>query len=251
MKKRLSFCLLALLIISGSCDKEKITVPSTISDDLIAYYPFTGNANDVSGNNYNGISYGAVLTTDRFGKANSAYSFDGITSYIDVNNTFFDNGWANMTFSVWFNSNANISRPQGGGQVIINTNPHNGFGVGYNYQSNQKIYSTKNSDPQITGSWDIIGLSEGNFNYSPVILNNWYHIAIVKSGLDYQYYLNGQPDKSLSTSVAPIKYLCSLRFGGIAQHTDPNKECFSGKIDEIRIYNRSLSPDEILYLATH
>ena len=251
MKKRLSFCLLAFLIISGSCHKEKITVPSTINDGLIAYYPFTGNANDVSGNNYNGIAYGAVLTTDRFGKANSAYAFDGITSYIDVNNTFFDNGWANMTFSVWFNSNANISRPQGGGQTILNTNPHNGFGVGYNYNSNQRIYSIKNSDPEITGSWDIIGLSEGNFNYSPVILNNWYHIAIVKSGLDYKFYLNGQLDKSLSTTVAPINYLCSLRFGGIAQHTDPNKECFSGKIDEIRIYNRSLSPDEISYLTTH
>jgi trimeric autotransporter adhesin len=251
MKKRYLFYLILLLLISGSCHKDEISEPPTILNDIVAYYPFSGNANDVSGHNYNGNVYGAVLTTDRFGKANSAYAFDGITSYIDVNNTFFDNGWANMTFSVWFNSSANISRPQGGGQTIINTNPHNGFGIGYNYNSNLKIYSIKNSNPEITGSWDIIGLSEGNFDYSPVILNNWYHIAIVKSGLDYKFYLNGQLDKLISTTVAPIKYLCSLRFGGIAQHTDPNKECFSGKIDEIRVYNRALSQSEILYLGTH
>ena len=92
-------------------------------------------------------------------------------------------------------------------------------------------------------------MSEGNFNYSPVILNNWYHIAIVKSGLDYKFYLNGQLDKSFSTTIAPVNYLCSVRFGAITQHE--HAENFSGKIDEIRVYNRALSQSEILYLGTH
>lgn len=44
---------------------------------LVAYYPFNGNANDLSGNSYNGTVDGATLTLDRFGNANNAYYFDG------------------------------------------------------------------------------------------------------------------------------------------------------------------------------
>lgn len=43
---------------------------------LVAYYPFTGNANDAAGA-LNGTVSGATLTTDRFGNANSAYAFNG------------------------------------------------------------------------------------------------------------------------------------------------------------------------------
>ena len=47
-----------------------------LNDGLVAYYPFNGNANDESGNGYNGTVYGATLTYDRFGNPNSAYSFN-------------------------------------------------------------------------------------------------------------------------------------------------------------------------------
>ena len=49
---------------------------SIVTDGLVAGYEFNGNANDVKGN-ANGIVHGATLTTDRFGRANSAYAFDG------------------------------------------------------------------------------------------------------------------------------------------------------------------------------
>jgi hypothetical protein len=50
----------------------------------VAFFPFNGNANDSTGNNHNGIVSGATLTTDRFGKANSAYSFNGSSDYIEI-----------------------------------------------------------------------------------------------------------------------------------------------------------------------
>jgi hypothetical protein len=46
------------------------------SEGLVAYYPFNGNANDESGNGYNGDVTGATLVADRFGNENSAFSFD-------------------------------------------------------------------------------------------------------------------------------------------------------------------------------
>ena len=71
-----------------------------LQNGLIASYPFNGNACDESGNGYNGTVSGATLTTDRFGNANSAYSFDGISSYIQ----FSADGLPtqNRTVSFWF-----------------------------------------------------------------------------------------------------------------------------------------------------
>src|SRR5205823_407204 len=56
-----------------------------LTNGLVAYYPFNGNANDASGNGNNGLVSGAVLTTDRFGQTNRAYSFDGVNNRIVAN----------------------------------------------------------------------------------------------------------------------------------------------------------------------
>jgi len=42
---------------------------ASLSDGLVAYYPFNGNPNDQSGNGQDGVVSGAVLTMDRFGGA--------------------------------------------------------------------------------------------------------------------------------------------------------------------------------------
>jgi len=55
-----------------------------ISSGLAASFPFNGNANDASGNGNNGVVYGATLIADRFGNANSAYSFDGTDDYVRI-----------------------------------------------------------------------------------------------------------------------------------------------------------------------
>ncbi|MBI4688657.1 MAG: hypothetical protein HY754_00055 [Nitrospirae bacterium] len=57
---------------------------ASLTDGLVAYYPFNRNANDESGNGYNGTVSGATLTSDRNGNANSAYRFDGVNDYIKI-----------------------------------------------------------------------------------------------------------------------------------------------------------------------
>jgi len=72
------------------------------TDSLVAYYPFNGNANDESGNGNNGIVNGATLTADRFGNANSAYSFDGVSNYIEVaDNSTLNFGTNDFSISMW------------------------------------------------------------------------------------------------------------------------------------------------------
>lgn len=82
------------------------------SGNLMAHYPFSGNVNDNSGNSYDGtISGDPSLTTDRFGNANSAYSFDGDGDYIDFGTAMLplNNGGNtndSFTISVWAKSSS-------------------------------------------------------------------------------------------------------------------------------------------------
>jgi len=80
--RQLMIALLSLLFIAGNLFIVIQTCHAGINDGLVAYYPFNGNANDESGNGNNGTVNGATLTSDRFGNANSAYSFDGVNMRI-------------------------------------------------------------------------------------------------------------------------------------------------------------------------
>ena len=62
------------------------TSASTLDQGLVAWYPFDGNASDMSGNENHGTVYGASLSVDRFGRNNHAYFFNGSSDYIDLGN---------------------------------------------------------------------------------------------------------------------------------------------------------------------
>ncbi len=90
----------------GDTDKDSILVSvrdTSIhqSGDLVAYYPFNGNANDESGFNNHGTVNGAALVADRFGNQNSAYQFDGNNDYINVPNSESLNFENSITVNFW------------------------------------------------------------------------------------------------------------------------------------------------------
>ena len=69
---------------------------------LIAYYPFTGNALDESGNGFNLTVHGASLTTDRFGNQNGAYVFDGVSNYLGIEGgKGIDTVFQQVTIAAW------------------------------------------------------------------------------------------------------------------------------------------------------
>jgi hypothetical protein len=71
----LTTALLAIFLTSANAQ-------SFLTNGLVAYYPFNGNANDASGHGNNANDIQATLSADRFGIANSAYSFNGVNNYI-------------------------------------------------------------------------------------------------------------------------------------------------------------------------
>ena len=64
------------------CISSLVNLWGDLSTGLIAWYPFDGNASDMSGSENHGTVYGASLGTDRHGQPNKAYIFDGVDDYI-------------------------------------------------------------------------------------------------------------------------------------------------------------------------
>ncbi|MFT6843648.1 MAG: hypothetical protein ACJASR_002432, partial [Psychroserpens sp.] len=95
MKKLLLYGAIALSL--NSFAQTPTYVPS---NGLVGWWPFNGNANDESGNAYNGTVNGAALTTDRLGATNSAYSFNGNSAFIQTP-TSAVNFPSGFTISVW------------------------------------------------------------------------------------------------------------------------------------------------------
>src|ERR1700679_2166641 len=71
-----------------------------LTQGLMAYYPFNGNANDASGNNNNPSFNSATLTSDRLGNANSAYHFNG-SEYIQIPNNPGINSTNQISLCAW------------------------------------------------------------------------------------------------------------------------------------------------------
>jgi len=92
--------LIGFMLFSCAEETAQSTADSIVSRGLIAFYPFNGNTNDESGNGYQGEAKGVSLTADRFGKANSAYSFDGSDDYIQLPEGFSD-FTSGITMSFW------------------------------------------------------------------------------------------------------------------------------------------------------
>ena len=105
MKKTITTILMLFTISIGA------NAQIALGNGLSACYPFTGNANDVSGNNYNGTVVGATLIPDRYGSANCAYNFNG-NAYINLSDIL-NNVWVGsgnkFSISVWVKPNATLT----------------------------------------------------------------------------------------------------------------------------------------------
>src|SRR5262245_58673818 len=97
------FCFLLFYLLALALEASAQLPNYLPVNGLVAWYPFTGNANDSSGNGYHGTVLGPTLTTDRFGNANSAYNFDGNTNYISGSCSGYPT--AERTVSLWFYAN--------------------------------------------------------------------------------------------------------------------------------------------------
>ena len=219
-------------------------------EGLIAYYPFNGNANDESGNEHNGTVNGAVLTSDRFGNANNGYKFDGVDDFITTE-AVLGVGQVNLTFSFWANSDVSDVE-----MSALSQNCGDDCYNAYNLIFNKFLNSANVCEFGHMGTSPLSFAYSQPAHYGSVNFqnqNNWNHYVLVIgdnedfSYANFKFYINGNE----------VQTDCDHNWGGW-QVDFPSYPLligkkgpagfFNGKIDDIAIWNRSLSANEILNL---
>ena len=228
-----------LLILSLALSTTAFSqVPSYVpTSGLQGWWPFNGNANDESVNSYDGTVNGATLTTDRFGIANAAYSFNGIANSILVPSVFYDIS-VSHSISMWVSIN-DLTLV---GQYLWNTSNHTGEAFVYNWgaYNNNVMYCLGNGT-----SWSITCGTEQTF--LTTTSNIWYLYTMTYSSGVWSIFINGQLADTYTSANLPMG-VSSLVFGDIAS----GGEALNGKLDDIGIWNRALDSCEIkdLYFAS-
>lgn len=200
---------------------------------LVASYPFdSGAASDVSGNGYHGTPVnGASPTTDRFGKINSAFSFDGVNDFIQLPSNVLNNLTQGTFIATIYMETYNTN----GSPIISKADPTlTDFMVAVGSQGRVQSPWVSVSEPQyLTGN-------------HVVPLRKWVQVALTWDGTYWKQYVGGQLDYQFESSDHPRQ---STRPVEIGYH----EHCclpvfFHGRIDDVQIYNRALTQPEIQQL---
>ena len=218
------------------------TISGSLQNGLVGWWPFCGNANDESGNGNNGTVIGATLTTDRFGNSNQAYSFDGVDDYIEIVTNPDFSFLLNNSYSInlWFNLNSinNLCSfiGQGDGDGLY----QNRFWRTYINQGQLYNHIRGNlSDPFDT---------KNQSSYSSI--NTWTMITMVRNyNNDLKLFIGGvlvDVDTDITGLANPFTNQRNIFVGAFLNaYTSQLMQFMHGKIDDIGIWNRVLTAQEI------
>jgi hypothetical protein len=222
---------------SGTTPPPCVSLPSNLQQGLVGYWPFCGNANDESGNGNDGVVNGATLTEDRFGNANAAYGFDGVDDIIPVP---FQTIQMNSDYSIsaWIQPSEYVSPyPQ-----VLWSDSNNGVNNEYSFRmqldsmSRSILYfmeiGASNTGTVITSENDQI--NEGNY----------YHILISTDATTTSMYINNNLVQT-TERITPTIFSDSIFIGHYGGFFG-----YQGVIDDIGIWNRALTPEEVQELYT-
>jgi hypothetical protein len=225
---------------------------------LVAYYPFRGNAKDKSGNKNHGTVFGATLTKDRFGHRNNAYDFDGVDDYIEANDTK-NLRLSSWTLAGWIKLRDSFSQS---GIILWKVEDANGK---YNFGALVNVYELPDN-LRVTSQYETCDYEYDHPVVSePVQKEVWIFFATTRdedTG-EVRTYINGQLQGSANSSEenpdaddpggpwkehVPCMNSDQLRIGS----RDGIGQGFNGAIDDVRIYDGVLSEREIgkLYWMT-
>ncbi len=203
--------------------------PKTVLDGLVGYWTLNEKGNpayDYSGNENNGVINEATLTN---GKSGGALSFDGENDYMNIPDLGISSlDVTEVTIEAWINPNSyDVS-----GYTGIIVNKEDAWEIGL-----------KNSTGELQGA-----SAPGCWRWAGtyvVPLNTWTHVAVVWTGTNEYHYVNGTLVDTFTDCSTPLTTNDQdLRVGARGGDGSPNSY-FKGIIDEVRVYNRALTADEI------
>ena len=210
------------------------TVPSYVpTNGLVGWWPFNGNANDESGNGNNGTVNGAALTSDRFNNINTAYSFNGQSDFIQLQNSNSIDSLYDFSVSAWINPNNLNSLFQ-----YIVSKDSDGYAANGDWdfylKNNQLSFAiTSNTPPTYE--------QQSNSSIQSI---SWQNVLVTRQSGNgiVKMYVNGILDTSMVGNIGLVYNLQQMVFG---KQGSSNQHYFNGKIDDIGIWNRVISQQEI------
>jgi chitodextrinase len=202
-----------------------------IPGNLVADYQSNGNASDATGYSNHASVQGAQLTTDRFGKSNKAYSFNGVNQSLVAANSPQLNS-ANTTISFWVKPAAFPAS----GEVFILSNG--------GWQERWKISMPGHGKPVFTthaGGNCCSDLDSG----TPLTLGTWTHVVMTHDGTKDIIYFDGvQVNEKTALGALDV----TTKPLGIGFDPIDNNYFFNGSLDEVQVYNVALNAAEVAAL---
>lgn len=223
------------------CTLLLFSVPNVFalnSSDVVVYYSFDdddlsgSNPLDITPNGNDGTNIGA--TTGVTGILNEAFDFDSAsTDYINTNTAFAYTSGDAFTISTWIYPTSY----GGGGFGRIFSTERNSPNAGILFYIN----SGNTIDVGFTGRTGVVQSSSGHFS-----LNTWVHaVAVYDGGTGIKIYIDGVERANNPTYGSPLS---STVNGLIGKAANGNTRNFDGKIDEVAIWDRALTAQEISVL---
>jgi len=204
-----------------------------LTTGLVAHYQMNGNADDNTSNQYNGTLEGVTSTTDRFGNENSALYFDG-SSHIKITGISEDDFLTDNTMgvSLWIKQDE-----------LLKEAPFLFCLYGNSYKELYRI-AISSSKTHIRFN-DSEGTSTWPTSDTDLSLGEWTHIVATNTGGDIVLYINGNEVARKANFKPILNNSGTLIIGADYDNSSDINQFFKGSMDEIRVYNKALSYEEV------
>ena len=197
-----------------------------LTDGLVAHYPFSGDANDQSGNENHLSVQGASLSTDRFGMTGSAYSFDGKDDYLFAD---LDDRKGDFSLSLWAKAN---DVEQSRFRSVINIHDKTPGSA-----ATCQIHTSGGRYP----SYQFFSSNPESF---ALVTTEWQHLAVTVSGKVVRFYENGKRVYSQELEGGAANQFSNIIIG---QNRNRDRK-YDGSIDDVYVYNRAINDAEVARL---
>ncbi len=198
---------------------------------LVLLLHLNNDTRDYSRNGNNGTATGANCSSAVEGKFFSACSLDGVDDFINISNSQSINITTNsITIELWINTRDATKNNQ---RILTKGNNDNDiqWNLRFDGTTGKVLLGLKNSTR-------VTNLSSN----STILSNVSYHVAATYDGANMIIYINGIFDASVAQTGAIVGNQLPVLIGS---HSGASPEYLNGTVDEIAIYNRSLSAAEI------
>ena len=224
-----------------------------LTNGLVAYYPFNGNANDASGNGNNGSLVGSDIKflPDRFGNPNSSLwlnttstpAVNLVGAYMTAPRSVSLDFNQDFTLSLWINLKSGT--PPNFPENFISNGLDSGSNVNLRFLTHWGDFDGKDALEVV---WQISPQIEHSMALLAPVRDAWWQAIVVRSGSNISLYRNGSFLVNLVNGVmAPVMNSSEMWFGTHAGTGYP----LIGGIDDVRMFNRALSATEVQQLYAY